>query len=84
MPRIKDGSMSTNKREESNDKQLTGREKLVYELLKKNGALARKDIEDVLKLKRSQSGDLLKAMKDKHLIVMIGNGRNSKYGLVNR
>lgn len=84
LPRINEASLSSGNSDMSNYKLTSDREKLVYELLKKNGTLARKDIEEALNLKRSQSGDLLKSMKDKRIITMVGNGRSSRYSLVNR
>lgn len=84
LPRLNGASPSSGMDMELNNVHLSSREKLVLELLKDKGTLARKDIEEALELKRSQSGDLLKEMKEKRLIVMIGNGRNSRYELVKR
>lgn len=64
--------------------ELNDREKLVYDLLKERGTLTRADIEKVFDLKRSQSGDLLKVMKEKHLIIMLGSGKNTRYSFKNR
>lgn len=61
---------------------LEDREQIVYQLLKAHGPLARKDLETTLRIGRSQTGEVLKTLKAKGIIVMVGNGRNSKYKLL--
>ncbi|MCH4887391.1 AAA family ATPase [Acidaminobacter sp. JC074] len=60
---------------------MTEREQRVYLLLQEKESVTRAEIEQVLQLKRSQSGELLKSMKEKDVILMIGSGRNTKYTL---
>ena len=55
------------------------RESMVYKMLLSNGTLRRSDIEKALNLGRSQTGDILKSMGEKRLIIKLGNGRNTKY-----
>ena len=57
------------------------REEKVYKMLLANGTLTRVEIEKALKLGRSQTGDLLKSMNERHIIVKLGNARSSKYAL---
>ena len=53
----------------------------VYEMLLANGTLTRVEIEKALKLGRSQTGDILKSMNERHIIVKLGNARSTKYAL---
>ncbi|MCD4712679.1 MAG: putative DNA binding domain-containing protein [Clostridiales bacterium] len=57
------------------------REKKIYEMLMENNSLTRIEIEKALNLGRSQTGDILKAMKEKSYIVKLGNGRTTKYSI---
>ncbi len=57
------------------------REEKVYEMLLANGTLTRVEIEKGLILGRSQTGDILKSMTEKHIIVKLGNARSTKYAL---
>ena len=57
------------------------REEKVYEMLLANGTLTRVEIEKALNLGRSQTGDILKSMNERHIIVKLGNARSTKYAL---
>lgn len=50
-------------------------------MLLANGTLTRVEIEKALNLGRSQVGDLLKSMNEKHIIVKLGNARSTKYAI---
>jgi len=57
------------------------REEKVYEMLLAKGTLTRVEIEKALNLGRSQTGDILKSMIERHIIIKLGNARSTKYAI---
>jgi ATP-dependent DNA helicase RecG len=62
--------------------ELNNRELEVVELLNSRGNLERREIEQYLDLKRSQTGDILKSLREKKLVMKIGSGSNVKYKII--
>ncbi len=60
---------------------LNDHELLIYRLLQKNGEMKRMDIEDALGLRKSQTVELIRHMRERQLIAQIGNGRTTRYTL---
>lgn len=61
---------------------LNENEKRIVTLLKKNELMSRSEIEVALGLKRTQTGDLLKRLRQLNIIVKVGSGSNVKYKLI--
>lgn len=64
-------------------KGLNEHEQLIYKLLKRDGELRRSDIEGALGLRKSQTVELIRHMRERGLIAQIGNGRATRYILRN-
>lgn len=62
-------------------KQLNPTQLKIYNLLRLNDGMRRSEIEAELGLKKSQTIDLLKGLRERSLIIQTGNGPNTKYSL---
>jgi len=61
---------------------LNENEKRIVTILKNNELMSRSEIEVALGLKRTQTGDLLRSLRQLNFIVKIGSGSNVKYKLL--
>lgn len=55
------------------------KEKEIYDLLKNNTVMKRKEIEDKIKLKKSQTNNILNELREKDIVYKIGKGRSTRY-----
>ncbi len=58
---------------------LTEKERFIYDLINKQGALRRVDIEKEIRLKKSQTIDMINKLRDLNIIMQVGNGPTTKY-----
>lgn len=79
LPKVNAEGMDTKKYLEIILEDLNNHEQRIFELLKRDGAKTRKEIELKLNLKKTQTSELLRNMRNQDLIVQIGSGRSTKY-----
>lgn len=84
LPKVNMGGLERQKYSAAVMEPLNANERRIYSLLKRDGAKGRNEIEVKLNLKKSQTSDLLRRMREKDLVVQIGNGRSTKYILSSR
>lgn len=58
---------------------LMDNERVIYDIVSSSGPISRRNIEEGVKLKKSQTAGLIKGLRDRGLIVQIGNGRAVQY-----
>ncbi|WP_303871066.1 RNA-binding domain-containing protein [Acetobacterium wieringae] len=61
--------------------QLTLNEQKIVQLLKKNDIMTRREIEQELDLRKSQTNEILNQLKAYHLLIQVGSGRSTAYKL---
>jgi len=79
LPKVNAEGMDNEKYLETMLVGLNNHEQRIFKLLERDGARTRKEIELMLNLKKTQTSDLLKNMRNQDLIVQIGSGRSTKY-----
>lgn len=79
LPKVNAEGMDNEKYFETILEDLNDHEQRIFKLLKRDGAKTRKEIELKLNLKKTQTSDLLRNMRNQDLIVQIGSGRSTKY-----
>ncbi len=76
------GSGTTNTVKEANyANHLNEKERTIYQALLKKGPLTRSTLEEELNLKKTQTVSILKALREKKIVVQLGKGPNAKYTL---
>jgi ATP-dependent DNA helicase RecG len=58
---------------------LNDNEKIILELVEKNGSIVRKDVEVLLSISQTMSGRLLKKLVEKNMLKIVGVGKKIKY-----
>lgn len=81
LPKVNVGGMDNEKYFETILEGLNDHEQRIFKLLKQDGAKTRKEIELKLNLKKTQTSDLLRNMRNQDLVVQIGSGRSTRYTL---
>lgn len=61
---------------------LSEQEKAVMELIEEKTEVARKEVQEMLKVSQTMSGRILKKLVDQGLLKSVGNGKNTKYVLL--
>lgn len=61
--------------------EFTWQEQAVINFLKKNNSISAKELQELLKVKRSRTYAIIKSMSEKGIITTIGKGADKKYGL---
>lgn len=82
LPKVTFESNSIESNVDSRMFDLNENEKRIVTLLKKYELMSRSEIEVALGLKRTQTGDLLKSLRQLNFIVKVGSGSNVKYKLI--
>jgi len=75
-------NMTTDTRKRGDDyriSSLNDKEKIIYNYIKSKGTITRKEAEDLLGLKKTQTAQVLKRLYELNVIMQIGSGRSTRY-----
>jgi hypothetical protein len=70
----------SNKKENTN--LLVGKEKIIYDLIAAHPNIKRADIQNYIKLEKSQTIELINKLRDSGSIIKVGNGPSTGYKIL--